>query len=189
MHNFPFLGIIHKSSIPKFFLIQLYCLNAWIFLNQLFYIISHLKQILYNIYKCLVVHYFFLVFQFLYIWLEKFVICNFILATASIIHFTSTVWTCTSIFGHHSGSDGSAYRNWTSWKKKFQTTQNKVAKMQKIALTRKRSHMISHYKNSLKHLLLTWTTATEFLQQWNWMHHSTLLVEVWSEKLICTLKL
>ena len=74
-------------------------------------------------------------------------------------------------------------------KKKFQTTQNKVAKMQKIALTRTRSHMISHYKNSLKHLLLTWTTATKFLQQWNWMHHSTLLVEVWSEKLICTLKL
>ena len=42
LHNFPFLGIIHKSSIPKFFLIQLYCLTAWIFLNQLFYIISHL---------------------------------------------------------------------------------------------------------------------------------------------------
>ena len=52
-------------------------------------------------------------------------------------------------------------------KKKFQTTQNKVAKMQKIALTRTRSHMISHYENSLKHLLLTWTTATKFLQQWN----------------------
>ena len=48
----------------------------------------------------------------------------------------------------------------------FQTTQNKVAKLQKIALSRTRSHMISHNKNSLKHLL-TWTTVTKFLQQWN----------------------
>ena len=73
--------------------------------------------------------------------------------------------------------------------KTFRTTQNKVAKLQKIALSRTRSHMISHNKISLKHLLLTWTTAKKFLQQWNWMHHSTLLVEVWSEKLIYTLKL
>ena len=64
------------------------------------------------------------------------VICylQFYFGTASIVHFTSTVWTCTSIFGHHSGSDGSAYRNWNSWGKNISNNTKQSSKVAKDSI-------------------------------------------------------